>query len=179
MPPSPARSPWLVLAALLSVLVCPMVGRADEAPRKLGCAVDGLARLARSGELCRSVGRELTRSVVLVEDARKVARGESVHIIHDDVQWFVVWLVDGRVRAWTRVSKTEGMDDQLRLIGRAARALAKQVVEPERACVRLDPNGGRRMRSPDLTYPWAELRPCGRRLVEVVDPWWLPARVSS
>ena len=92
-----------------------------------------------------------------------------------DVQWTVIWLNEGHVRAWTRVSVTEAADEQVRFVVRATQALAKASAAPEKVCVRLDPNGGRKMRSDDLTYPWAELKPCRQKRVEVPDPWWLAA----
>lgn len=129
---------------------------------------------ARSADLCGAIGRELKRTITMVDDARG-AQGEAVQIIRGDVQWTVIWLVAGHVRAWTRVSQTEAAKDQVRFVVNATKALVKAGATATHECVRLDPNGGRQMRSSDLTYPWAELKPCQRKVVEVVDPWWLPA----
>jgi hypothetical protein len=149
------------------------------AAASLACAVDGTPRGLRSSELCKAVGRELTRPTQLVDDARVIKQGDALQIVADDVQFVLVWLAEGRVRAWTRVSKIEAANDQLRYLLRATRELAKVAPAVERECVQLDPNAGRKMRSTDLTYPWAELKPCQRRLVEVVDPWWSPTSASQ
>jgi hypothetical protein len=149
---------------------------ADVAARSLPCAVDGSVRPLRANELCQALRHELGRPLTRVDDARSVRHGEAIQFIHDDVQWVVIWLVDGRIRAWTRVSKVEAAEHQLSFLARAAKALAKTVqAGTEPSCVRLDPNAGHKMRSADLTYPWAELQPCKRQWVEVVDPWWVPS----
>jgi hypothetical protein len=113
--------------------------------------------------------------VVAIDDAREAKHGDSVQVLRSDVQWIVIWLVQGRVRAWTRVSQMEAADKQLATLVRAASALPDSLPEPP-SCVRLDPNGGYRMRSTDLTYPWAELKPCKRKTIEVADPWWQPGQ---
>jgi len=165
----------LLTTGLLAALVAgPAQGQAGQS-RALACAIDGSVRPLRASELCRALQRELGRPLTHVDDARAVKRGEAIQLIQDDVQWVVIWLVDGRIRAWTRVSKVEAADDQLRYLARATQALARSgSTSTEPSCVRLDPNAGRKMRSPDLTYPWAELSPCKRQWVEVVDPWWVP-----
>jgi hypothetical protein len=145
----------------------------------LACAVEGTPRGLRGADLCKALGRELGRPTTMIDDARTTKRGDALQIIAGDVQILVVWLSDGHVRAWTRVSKIEAAADQLHFLVRAARELAKAVPALERECVQLDPNGGRKMRSPELSYPWAELKPCQRRSVEVVDPWWLPDGVNT
>lgn len=162
-------------AGLFAVLAVLSGGRARaEGPRPntLACAVESSARPLRAAELCQKLERELGRPLALVDDARSITRGEAVQLIQDDVHWVVIWLTDGSIRAWTRVSKLEAADDQVRFLGRALRALAKVAKVREPSCVRLDPNAGHKVASPELTYPWAELRPCKRRQVEVVDPWW-------
>lgn len=145
--------------------------------RALYCAVEGNPRPLRAADICKALERRLGRSLSSVSDARKVEHGDAVQLIHDDVQWVVIWLSDGRIRAWTRVSKLEASDNQLKFLARATEELAKSArasSSPEPRCVRLDPNAGHKMRSNDLSYPWAELKPCERRLIEVVDPWWVP-----
>lgn len=145
--------------------------------RPLHCAVEGSTRPLRAADICQALERRLGRSLSSVSDARDVRHGDAVQLIHDDVQWVVIWLSDGRIRAWTRVSKVEASDNQLRFLVRATQELAKSArasTTSEPRCVRLDPNAGHKMRSSDLSYPWAELKPCERRLVEVVDPWWVP-----
>lgn len=181
----PARDVWCAMrrsrslstAWLLGSLLC-LASEAHAAPPALTCAVEGLSRGVKVHELCQALAQQLGRSVVSVNDAREAKRGEAVQIIPGDVAWTVVWLVDARVRTWTRVSKIEPIGEQVKLLARAARELAKQakaMERPESACLRLDPNGGYKTRSSDISYPWAELSPCKRKLVEVVDPWWLPA----
>jgi len=182
---------WSVLALLLlvtppclSVEVAAVLGAAKAhaqagASTTLACAVEGTPRGLRAADLCKALGRELGRPTALIDDARATKRGDALQIIAGDVQILVVWLSAGHVRAWTRVSKIEAAADQLRFLVRAARELAKAAPAQERECVQLDPNGGRKMRSPDLSYPWAELKPCQRRPVEVVDPWWLPDTVIT
>jgi hypothetical protein len=163
---------WLLLGSLLCILPT-----ARAAPN-LTCAVEGMSRGVKAKELCQALAEQLGREVVLAGDAREAKRGEAVEIIPGDVAWTVVWLVDGRVRTWTRVSKIEPTGEQVQLVARAARELAKQARGLERAestCLRLDSNAGYKARSSDISYPWAELSPCKRKLVEVVDPWWLRA----
>jgi hypothetical protein len=168
-------SAWMLAAACLCAGEAhAQVAQVAKAAPALACAVEGTERGVRASELCRALGRELGRSTTLVDDARTTKHGEAIQIIHGDVQWVVAWLANGHVRAWTRVSKIEADEDQLRFLVRAARELAKVSPALQRECVQLDPNGGQKMRSPDLTYPWAELKPCRRRSIEVVDPWWLP-----
>lgn len=174
---------WLPILASLSALLLgsPAGVMAEAAARRpLSCAVEGSARPLRASELCRVLQRELKRPLSPVHDARSVKRGDALQLIHDDVQWTVIWLSDGRIKAWTRVSKVEAADDQVRFLARAVRALAKAAPQTAEArCIRLDPNGGHKMRSPDLSYPWAELAPCARQVVEVVDPWWLPVTAKD
>lgn len=145
-----------------------------EGQRALPCAVEGSARPLRAAELCSALQRELGRPMQPVDDARTVQKGDALQLIHDDVQWSVIWMIDGRIRVWTRVSKADVAEDQVRFLARATRALAKAARTKEPNCLRLDPNAGHKMRSPDLTYPWAALAPCKRKYVEVVDPWWFP-----
>ncbi|MDB4989060.1 MAG: hypothetical protein JWN04_4238 [Myxococcaceae bacterium] len=132
----------------------------------------------RGAELCAALGQALKRSITLVDDARG-ATGDAVQVIRGDVQWTVIWLASGKVRAWTRVSQTEAADEQLRFVVHATEALAKAHLTAEHKCVRLDPNGGRKMRARELSYPWAELKPCKHKAIEVVDPWWLPDQASA
>ena len=167
--------------AWLGWLVSLMLGLAWATPalaRPVSCAVETNNRQLSAPALCNAVAKALARPVVRIDDAR-AAPGESLQVIHSDVQWIVIWLVDGKVRAWTRVSKIEVAAPQLHMLVSAAKALASGVPEPAAACVRLDPNAGYKMRSPELTYPWATLRPCRRQMVEVVDPWWLPADADA
>ncbi len=167
------RLAWTLLAAQL------LWTTAAAAAEPLACGVEGTSRPVQASEVCRALGRALGRPIAIVDDARKVARGDALQVIQEDVEWIVVWLVDSHVRSWTRVSKIEAAPDQLRFLARAARALAElSPPPPKRACVRVDPDS-RSARSPDLIYPWAELRPCRRRLVEVVDPWWLPGNAAG
>jgi hypothetical protein len=164
----------------LQSVVCPARAQAPAAASaSLACAVEGTPRGMRTADLCKAVGRELTRPTALVDDARTIKRGDALQIIAGDVQFLLVWLSEGRVRAWTRVSKIEAAGDQLRYLLRATRELARVAPALDRECVQLDPNAGRKMRSADLAYPWAELKPCQRRQVEVVDPWWLPVAVVT
>lgn len=128
----------------------------------------------RAADFCRALGRELSRVTSVVDDARAAKHGDAVQVVPGDVQWTVVWLSDGRIRTWTRVSKIDAAVDQLRHLVRAASELARLAPAAARDCLHVDPNGGRKMRSPDLTYPWAELKPCRRKQVEVIDPWWMP-----
>lgn len=148
-------------------------GTASAQKAKLACAVEASKRVLSRDAFCEALGRALGRPVVPIDDAREAKQGESVQVLQSDVQWIVIWLVQGHVRAWTRVSQIEAADQQVATLVRAASALPRSLPEPP-ACVRLDPNGGYRVRSADLTYPWAELKPCKRKAIEVTDPWWQP-----
>jgi hypothetical protein len=166
------RIAWVLGLGLLA-------SSAQAAAPALPCAVEGLSRGVKPSALCQALATQLARGVELVGDAREANKGEAVQIITGDVAWTVIWLLDGRVRAWTRVSKVDPIEEQVKLLARAARELAKQAKTLEReatTCLRVDPS---KARHPDLAYPWAELSPCKRKLVEVVDPWWLPAKDTS
>ena len=167
-------APWFGRLLAVVLFSFNFTAYSQAGAKAVPCAVDGSVRPQRATDVCRAVQKELGRALTHVDDARAVKRGDAVQFIQDDVHWVVIWLHDGRIRAWTRVSKTEAADDQVRFLARAARALSKAAEAEEPACLRLDPNAGRKMRSPDLTYPWAELARCSRRWVEVVDPWWVP-----
>jgi hypothetical protein len=169
--------------ALGILLLALFAGRASAAaPTPLPCAVEGVSRGVRASALCQALGTQLGRQVKMVADAREAHEGEAVQLISGDVVWTVIWLVDGRVRTWTRVSKAEPTEEQVELLTLAARELSKQAKPIERdgaACLRIDPNGGHKLRSSDLSYPWAELSPCKRKLVEVLDPWWIAESVNE
>jgi hypothetical protein len=163
---------WVLSLSLFALPV-------QAAAPSLTCAVEGMSRGVKPSALCQALAAQLDRSVVMVTDAREAQKGEAVQIITGDVAWTVVWLVDGHVRTWTRVSKTEPLDEQVKLLARAARELAKQAKAIDKtasACLRIDPS---KTRNRDLSYPWAELSPCKRKLVEVVDPWWLPEKSTA
>jgi hypothetical protein len=163
------------LLAILILLVPAVVfaGAAvaqDAAGPKLACAVEWQDRAPAPQALCDAIGRRLGRATQRVEDARAVKRGDSVQVLDGDVFWTTVWLRNGRVQAYTRVSKTMAEGKELDVLTRAVQALSRT---PARAkgCTRVEPNGGRRMRSPDLAYPWVELKRCQTSRPEVADPW--------
>ena len=132
--------------------------RADPAgPRAFKCAVEASSRQLSGPALCEAVGKALARPVERVDDARSV-RGEALQVMHTDVQWVVVWLRSGRVRAWTRVSKLETAEPQLELLVRAASALAKRAPAPGTPCVRLDPNAWTQDARCRADVPWAALK---------------------
>ncbi|MET0284342.1 MAG: hypothetical protein ABW352_07725 [Polyangiales bacterium] len=163
---------WVLCLGLLA-------SSAQAAAPSLPCAVEGLSRGVKPSAICQALATQLARSVVLVGDAREADKGDAVQIITGDVAWTVIWLLDGRVRTWTRVSKVDPIDQQVKLLARAARELARQAKTLEReesTCLRVDTSKARNL---DLAYPWAELSPCKRKLVEVVDPWWLPPKDTS
>ncbi|HEX5661606.1 MAG TPA: hypothetical protein VFX59_30660 [Polyangiales bacterium] len=163
---------WLLCSSLFAAT-------AQAGVATLPCAVEGMSRGVKPAALCQALASQLERSVVLVSDARETSKGDAVQVITGDVTWTVVWLLDGHVRTWTRVSKVEPIGEQVRLLARAARELARQAktLEPaEETCLRVDPS---KARNPDLSYPWAELSPCKRKLVEVLDPWWVPPKSTD
>src|ERR1700712_784561 len=105
------RSRWpLAVAALLAVpwLASPGLAEGPKAA-PLTCGVEGSSRGMRSADLCAALGQALKRTITLVDDARGAA-GDAVQVIRGDVQWTVIWLASGKVRAWTRVSQTEAAD---------------------------------------------------------------------
>jgi hypothetical protein len=106
-----------------------------------------------------------------VPDARKEAKGDAVQIMHDDVQWTLVVLRNGAVRAWTRVSVSDARGREVTFFARALRSLLQTEPKTPNTCVRLEPKNTRSAAF-DLVYPWAELKPCEPRVVEVPDPWW-------
>jgi hypothetical protein len=92
--------------------------------------------------------------------------------LRDDVRWTVVLLQNGSVRSWTRVSVADARGREASFFARAARGLLRAAPKPAETCVRLVPGSENSSRTTDLVYPWAELKPCVRRVVDVVDPWW-------
>lgn len=167
-------APWrfrLMLAVLIAGGV-PMSASAQGNGKPLRCAVEDEEHIVASKRVCELLGTALHREVVRVADARTEKKGDAIQIMGGDVQWIVAWLRDGKVRAWTRISKTIAQGKELDTITRATRALLGQKLGPKERCVRVDPNGGRRMRSFDLAYPWTELKECEPRVTEVPDPWW-------
>jgi hypothetical protein len=160
--PALTLSVWLGLAALAV---------AQEAPKPLACAVEG-ARELKPAKLCEQLGQALGRPMKLIDDARKATRGESLQILRDDVRWTVVLLHNGSVRSWTRVSVADARGHEASFFARAARGLLRAAPKAAETCVRLEPSSENSSRSNDLVYPWAELKPCVRRVVDVVDPWW-------
>jgi hypothetical protein len=138
----------------------------------LACAVVGTGSTERSEAMCDALGLELGRATVLVDDGSNVRRGDSLHIVQGDVAWTVVWLRDGDPRAFTRVSAADAVGREIVFLARASRALIREANKPVHGCVRVEPNGGRTMRSADLAYPWVNLKKCRAQVVDVIDPWW-------
>ena len=138
----------------------------------LACAVEGARHPHQAAVLCRKLGERLGRRTPHVADARTVRRSPSVQLILQDVQWIVIYLERGKVRAFTRISTVDAERREAQLFARAVRTLArlKPPKEPD-ACLRVEPARGGRESSFDLAYPWAELKRCRRHVLGVVDPW--------
>jgi hypothetical protein len=136
----------------------------------LSCAIEWIDKAPEPAAVCDAIGRSLGRAVQRVPDARTVKKGDSVQVLDGDVFWIAVWLRNGQVRAFTRVSKTMAQGKELSVIARAVREISRTPAKVKQ-CVRVEPNGGRKMRSPDLAYPWVELKKCRTTFAEVPDPW--------
>jgi hypothetical protein len=176
--------PMKLLPLVLAVvsLVCPIAAEAQgiAAPGAvssampsagpLSCAIEWRDRQPEPQALCEAIGRTLGRAIQRVDDARAVARGDSVQVLDGDVFWTTIWLRNGKVRSYTRVSKTAAQGKEVAVLTRAIREISRMPPKTK-GCVRVEPNGGRKMRSPDLVYPWAELRRCKTTKAEVPDPW--------
>jgi hypothetical protein len=165
----------LLLQASLAGALLSVAGGAlaqAQSNASLPCAVLGIGSEKRARALCAAVSRELGRSSVLVDDGRGVKRGDALHIELGDVAWTVVWLRDGQPRAFTRVSTVDAAGREALYLSRASRALERESRRVQRKCLRVEPNGGRVMRSADLAYPWVELKTCRVHPIDVVDPWW-------
>lgn len=160
--------PVLLFSASLGIGA---LAAAQEAPRPLACAVEGTREL-KPAKLCEQLGQALKRPVKMIDDARKADRGESLQILRDDVRWTLILLQNGSVRSWTRVSVADARGHEASFFARAARSLLRAAPKPAETCVRLEPRTENSSRATDLVYPWAELKPCVRRVVDVVDPWW-------
>jgi hypothetical protein len=161
---------WTITTLALVGLALPVAAQ-DAGVSPLRCAVEGATAQLPSKALCDQLGKALGRPVQLVDDARKDKRGEALQIVRDDVQWAVVLLRKGAVRSWTRVSVDDARGREVQFFSRAVRSLLKTAPKGDAPCVRLDPKQ-RSERAPDLVYPWADLKPCVRQVVDVVDPWW-------
>jgi hypothetical protein len=168
-----ALSPARIALALWLTAAQALAQAAGEAPARapLACAVEA-SRYMKPAQLCGKLGQLLGRQVRLVADARKAGSGEALQILRDDVRWTLVLLKDGAVRAFTRVSVTDARGREATFFARAARSLLQTSPKPSEQCVRLDPSSENSARVTDLVYPWAELKPCVRRVVDVIDPWW-------
>jgi hypothetical protein len=166
--------PWRELSMLglvLALATSPAYGQAPAAQKVLSCAVEG-GRELKPARLCEQLGLALGRPVQLIDDARKATHGESIQIMRDDVRWTVVLLQDGAVRSWTRVSVVDARGREASFFARAARGLLRASPKPQDRCVRLEPGSENSSRATDLVYPWEELKPCVRKVADVIDPWW-------
>jgi hypothetical protein len=139
-------------------------------PGALSCAIEWRDRHPEPQALCDAIGRTLGRAVKRVDDARAIKKGDSVQVLDGDVFWTTVWLRNGKVRAFTRVSKLAAQGKELSVLTRAIREISKTPLKAK-GCVRVEPNGGRKMRSPDLVYPWVQLKRCKATKAEIADPW--------
>jgi hypothetical protein len=158
------------LVVLLLLLANPSASFAQSG-KTLRCAVDSTMRGLAPKALCEQLGQALGRPMPLIADARKETKADSVQIMHDDVQWTLVLLRRGAVRSWTRVSAADARGHEVSFFARALRSLLQAEPKTPNTCVRLEPKSTRSAAF-DLVYPWAELKPCEPRVVEVPDPWW-------
>jgi hypothetical protein len=161
---------WLAGCALLALSVVTPHAHA-QASKPLGCAVESSMKGLTPKALCNQLGQAIKRPMPLIVDARKEVKGDAVQIMHDDVQWTLVLLRQGTVRSWTRVSVSDARGREVVFFARALRSLLQAEPKSPSACVRLEPKSTR-SKAFDLVYPWAELKPCEPRVVEVPDPWW-------
>jgi hypothetical protein len=167
-----ARRLGLSFAVALLALYVAAPPAAAAGPKALRCAVESSMRgVSPPKALCEQLGQALGRPMPLIPDARKETKGDAVQIMHDDVQWTLVLLRKGAVRSWTRVSAADARGREVVFFARALRSLLQAEPKAPSPCVRLEP------KNPlsgafDLVYPWEELKPCERRVVEVPDPWW-------
>jgi hypothetical protein len=177
MPPflRPRALRLLLATAALALLVGSSSAALAQGPKPLRCAVDSTMRGIIPKALCEQLGQALGRSMPLIADARKETKADSVQIMHDDVQWTLVLLRRGAVRSWTRVSAADARGHEVAFFARALRSLLSAEPKSPSTCVRLEPKSTRSAAF-DLVYPWAELKPCEPRVVEVPDPWWTEAR---
>lgn len=165
------------LRALLvccTLLFCSMAGiaSADAAtPRPLGCALRETIPNLPARTLCEELGRALKRPVFMIDDARR-SDSEAVEIMRDDVQWTLVLVRERTVHSWTRVSISDAQSHEADVFARVLRVLLRTSPKQPESCVRVVGKGDRSERNLDVIYPWAELKPCARRSVEVLDPWW-------
>jgi hypothetical protein len=174
------RCSWLVaafgawLALLVGGLTVPALAQhadAGHALPPLHCAVEAAPAHARGLEgLCAKLAKELGREVRTVDDVRRA--GAGVQIIATDVIWYVVLVEGGKVRAFTRISATEARGRELAFVKSALRALSTAAPKSPAPCLRIDPATA--ATGSDVVYPWAELVPCTRTVLDVRDPWWVP-----
>jgi hypothetical protein len=143
---------------------------AVSAQSPVACAVEWREAQPDPGALCAAIGRSLSRAVQRVDDARKVKRGDSVQVLDGEVSWITVWLRDGKVRAFTRVSKTAAQGKELAALARAVLEISCQTHKDD-GCVRVELTADPSRRSTDVVYPWAELGRCREAKPEVPDPW--------
>lgn len=174
-PRSPCSAAWSALgvrsACLLLGLLGPRTASADAAQLPLHCAVEAAPAHARGLEgLCAKLGKELGREVRSVDDVRRA--GSGVQVIATDVTWYVVLVEGGKVRAFTRISALEARGRELAFVKSAWRALSAASPKAPAPCLRIDPATA--ASGSDLVYPWAELAPCTRTVLDVRDPWWVP-----
>ncbi|HTU61919.1 MAG TPA: hypothetical protein VMF89_25855 [Polyangiales bacterium] len=158
---------------LFGLTLLPESVEAQAQPAKaLRCAVELSPRGLSPKTICGQLGKAIGRGTQLVADARKGSKSDALQIIYDDVQWTLVLLRDGNVRSWTRVSAADARGREVEFFARAVRSLLKEEPKTPNTCIRLEPKTPRGF---DLVYPWAELKPCEPRVIEVPDPWWTNA----
>jgi hypothetical protein len=163
---------WLGL--LVGSLTAPAVAETPDAGPglpPLHCAVEAAPAHARVLDgLCFKLAKELGREVRPVDDVRRA--GAGVQVIATDVIWYVVLVEGGKVRAFTRISATEARGRELSFVKSAIRALSTAAPKAPAPCLRIDPATA--ATGSEVVYPWAELAPCTRTVLDVRDPWWVP-----
>jgi hypothetical protein len=167
-----ALGAWLGL--LVGSLTAPAAAETTDAGHALpplNCAIEAAPAHARGLEgLCAKLSKELGREVRTVDDVRRA--GAGVQIIATDVTWYVVLVEGGKVRAFTRISAIEARGRELSFVKSAIRALSTAAPKAPAPCLRIDPATA--ATGSDVVYPWAELVPCTRTVLDVRDPWWAP-----
>lgn len=164
-----SRMTFVLSIAVLGLAFAPALAYASPAGA-IGCAVSGAGDEIDGDALCQKLASELGRAVVRIADAR-TRRGGALQVVRGDVEWFVAWLRDGEITAWTRVSQRSARGHEIETIVNASRSLAVRARDLDGRCVEVRRLLDKDVRSSDLVYPWQELYPCKGYTTDLVDPW--------
>jgi hypothetical protein len=115
------------MTRMLVCLVLLALAPLSRAGAAITCTLEGETKDISSVSLCNALAKRLARPLRVADHPHTT--GEAVHFIRGDVYWTVLWLAEGRTRAWARLSHRD--------LGKKLRASLVQtaaVLATTRAC---------------------------------------------